>query len=234
MYGVLLMEEKMNTVERTYESLRDKAINFEFKPGDRINESALTRELGVSRTPMREALNRLVAEGFLTLIPGQGFYCRKLHPESISQLYELRCALETEAVRRVIERADDQAIAELVDHLDQSEPTYQTCDDFGQLARMDEDFHLCIAKCSGNLELVNMLKNVNERIRYVRTLNLKQLRLQTQNDELEGLNAHRKIVAAIVARDSETAITSIRRHIERRGEEVVELVKLAFSELYVP
>ena len=72
------MTEKANVVAKAYKGLRDKAISFEFKPGERINESALTRELGISRTPLREALNRLVAEGFLRSSPGEGFYCRKL------------------------------------------------------------------------------------------------------------------------------------------------------------
>lgn len=227
------MAEKVNVVDRAYETLRNKAINFEFKPGQRINESALTRELGISRTPMREALNRLVAEGFLTLSPGQGFLCRNLQPDSISHLYELRCAIETEAVRKVIECADEQTISGLVEHLDKTEPTYQTCDDASLLAEMDEEFHLKIAEASGNRELVNVLKNANERIRLVRTVNLKQLREKSNSNELEGLSAHRRIIKAIQARDTDSAVSTLRRHIERRGEQVIELVKLAYSEIYV-
>ena len=226
--------EKSNAVGVTYAALRNKAINFEFKPGERLNESALTRELGVSRTPMREALNRLVAEGFLTTSPGQGFYCRSLQPDTISELYQLRCALESEAVLRAVECAGQKDIDALRDNLDKTEPTYMTCDDFSELARMDEDFHTGIARCSGNRELVDALTNVNERIRYVRAVNLRQLRLNGARDELEGLSAHRLIVNAVLERNTDLAVSTLRRHIERRSEEVVELVKLAYSELYVP
>lgn len=228
------MTEKATTVRKVYEVLRDKAIDFEFKPGERLNESALTRELGISRTPLREALNRLVAEGFLTLSPGQGFYCRKLVPERIAQLYQVRCGLETEAVRRAIEMASDQKLRTIETYLDATEKEYATCEDFGELARMDEEFHIELARLSGNEELIDLLTNVNERIRYVRTVNLRQLRSTGAKKEHEGLSAHRFIANAVIKRDAETAISALRQHIERRSEEVVELVRLAFSELYVP
>ncbi|MGI9502128.1 MAG: GntR family transcriptional regulator, partial [Geminicoccaceae bacterium] len=185
------MSDKANTVGWAYETLRNKAINFEFKPGERLNESALTRELGISRTPMREALNRLVAEGFLTLSPGQGFYCRSLRPEKITELYQVRCALETEAVIRAIETASDADLSSLSLHLDETEATYFTSDDSSELARMDEEFHIELALRSGNQELVSLLTNVNERIRYVRIVNLRQLRMQDDRNEPKGLTAHR-------------------------------------------
>lgn len=228
------MAEKATTVRLAYDALRDKAINFEFKPGERLNESALTRELGLSRTPLREALNRLVAEGFLTLSPGQGFHCRSLNPITISQLYQVRCGLETEALRHAIAHAEDVSLQELKAHLDNTENRYFSCDDAAELARMDEDFHIELANKSGNKELVDLLTNVNERIRFVRNVNLRQIRLKGETREHEGLSAHRFITNAVLERDTETAVRSLRQHIERRSEEVVDLVRLAFSELYVP
>lgn len=227
------MNKPESIVDQAYVTLRDKAINFEFKPGDRINESALTRELGVSRTPMREALNRLVAEGFLTLSPGHGFRCRELQPDAISDLYELRCALEAEAARRLIEDGVDAEIQRLVRHLDFTEPTYQACEDATELARMDEAFHIMIAECAANREIVNALNNVNERMRFVRTINIKQLCASSDPNGPIGLDAHRRIVVAIQERDVEAAVTALRRHIERRKEQVIDLVRLAYSEIYV-
>lgn len=183
---------------------------------------------------MREALNRLAAEGFLTLSPGHGFRCRDLQPEAISDLYELRCALETEAARRLIEAGKQGTIDGLVSHLDLTQPTYRACEDAAELARMDEAFHILIAEGSGNREIVNALTNVNERIRFVRTINLRQLRHSSTPSDHAGLNAHRKIVSAIRDRNVEEAVTALRRHIERRKEEVIDLVRLAYSEIYVP
>ena len=155
-------------------------------------------------------------------------------PETIANLYQLRCALECEAVRIAIARKDSDGVAMLIDHLDRTEPAYSTCEDFFVLARMDEEFHVLIAGLSGNQELVDVLTNVNERIRYVRAVNLRELRSKPNVGELEGLRAHRKIVLAIEAHDTEAAVATLHRHIERRREEVIDLVKLAYSELYVP
>lgn len=233
----ITMTKRISSVDRVYETLRDMAINFDFKPGERINESALTSKLGASRTPLREALNRLVAEGFLTLAKGQGFFCRSLEPDKILELYQARCAIETEGVIRGVENASDEDISELCDYLDEFEKTYFTCTDLTELLRMDEEFHLRLTSLSGNSELVRLLSNLNERIRYVRLINIRQIRAQMEkepSDDDQLLPAHRRIVNAMKDRDSETAVKVLRGHIERRSGETVELVRLAYSQLYVP
>ncbi|WP_209000613.1 GntR family transcriptional regulator [Labrenzia sp. DG1229] len=201
-----------------------------------INESALTTKLGASRTPLREALNRLVAEGFLTLAKGQGFFCRPLEPVKVLELYQARCAIETEGIIRGIENASDEKIAELCDYLDEFEKTYFTCTDLAEVLQQDEEFHLRLAALSGNGELVRLLSNLNERIRYVRLINFRQIREQMEDGvgEDPSLPAHRKIVDAVKNRDTETAVNALRNHIERRSEETIELVRLAYSQLYVP
>lgn len=226
------MTDGKSSADRAYEALRDMAIGFDFKPGTRLNETALTRRLSVSRTPLREALNRLVAEGFLTVVSGQGFFCRTLSPEQVQDLYQVRAALETEALRRGIETAEDDAVAALCAHLDATEARYAACTDLPELLRMDEAFHMQLAGLSGNAELCRMLRNVYERIRYVRLVNLRQLRLSPGGDE--DLGAHRRIAEAVRARDTEAAVAALRAHIERRSEETRALVRLAYSELYVP
>lgn len=224
------MTDQPSSVDIAYATLRDRAIRFDFKPGERINESALTRELQVSRTPLREALNRLVAEGFLTLAAGQGFFCRPLSPDRILELYELRCALECEALRLGVARASDDAIAAFVADLDRTETAYATETDLPALLDMDEAFHMGLAGLCGNDEILRLLRNVNERIRYVRLINLRQV----QAAQATGLGAHRIIADAVQARDTDAAVRALRQHIERRREETIELVRLAYSELYVP
>ena len=81
-------------VDRVYEQLKAMAVSYEFKPGERLNEGELAKRLGVSRTPLREALNRLNTEGFLRFTPGKGFFCRELDAHEIFDLYELRKSIE--------------------------------------------------------------------------------------------------------------------------------------------
>lgn len=230
------MGKSESNVDRLYARLRQMAANFEFMPDARINESALSAELSASRTPIREALNRLVAEGFLTFQSGRGFFCRSLSPSRILDLYEARVAIECEALRHATTRASDEEIAALVEYLDEIEPEYTNCDDTIRLLEMDEAFHLRLAKLSKNEELVRMLENLNGRIRYVRLIDLKAMHSRTPVATGKGasLAAHRQIAVALIRRDVVQATTAMRNHIERRREEATEAVRRAYAQLYVP
>lgn len=230
------MGKRKSSVDRAYTRLRDMAVNFEFKPDERLNESALSIKLGASRTPLREALNRLVAEGLLTFVNGRGFFCRSLNPTRIQELYEARAAVETEAVIRAIERAEDSEINALSTYLDAVEPGYQSCDDLSELLAMDEEFHTRLAELSNNSELLRILENINIRIRYVRLINLQLLRANKNPTPGRDrkLSAHRVIVKAVQQRDKTAAIAALRQHIERRQDETTEAVRIAYSKLYVP
>ena len=230
------MAEKKSSVDKAYIQLRKMAVNFEFKPEERLNESALSAKFGASRTPLREALNRLVAEGLLTFKNGRGFFCRALNPTRVMELYEARSAIETEIVIRAIERASDAEILTVVAYINETEHTYDTTSDLSILLEMDEEFHVRLAELSNNAELLRILHNINDRIRYVRLINLKILYADNQTvfDEGAKLSAHRKIIEAIAQRDTDAAVAALRNHIERRRDETTEAVRIAYSELYVP
>lgn len=233
--GIEVKKTKGN-VDRLLNRLRHMAADFEFKPDARINESELAEALDASRTPIREALNRLVAEGFLTFQPGRGFFCRSLSPNRILDLYEARTAIECEAVRLAVDRASDADIAKIVAYLDMTEPEYKDCDDPVLLLPMDEEFHMRLVRLSGNGELVRMLENINGRVRYVRLINLSSLCAGTHSTVGQDakLSVHRTILDAIVRRDQAGAIEAVRSHIARRREEATEAARIAYSQLYVP
>ena len=86
------------------------AMTFHFLPGERLNEAILAKELGVSRTPLREALNRLATEGFLTFSANNGFFRKSLDVKEIFDLYEFRMYLELSAVKLAVERATDEQL----------------------------------------------------------------------------------------------------------------------------
>src|SRR5882672_10806283 len=106
--------------EHIYERLKTMAITFAIRPDARVNEVELSKALNVSRTPLREALNRLMVEGFLTRAPNKGFIGRPLDAKQIYDLYELRAALETGIARLACERASDEDLAELEDFVKSS------------------------------------------------------------------------------------------------------------------
>lgn len=219
-----------DAVSTLYSRLRSMAAAFEFKPGERINESELSRQVGASRTPLREALNRLVAEGFIEFRSGRGFYCRPLSPERIMHLYEARIAVECEAARQAALRADPAEMRALEAALDDSAEEYATCSDAMRLMALDEAFHLGLCTQSGNPELVGMLRTIYDKIRYVRAADLRQL--QAAGDTT--IERHRAILALVRAGDAVAAAEAMRAHIELRTRHATEAVRLAFADLYAP
>ncbi len=227
------MEKIQNSVERTYVQLKQMAANYEFKPDSRLNESELSKRLDTSRTPLREALNRLVAEGFLTFRSGQGFFCRSLTPAEIMNLYEARAAIECEAVKLAAIRASDADIAALEQFLAESKADYRPGTSPLDLARLDEEFHLRLTALSGNAEMSRMLENMNGRIHYVRLIDLKTL-CERDGPEQVTTDPHRRILEAVKQRDPDRAQQEMRAHIERRLESITENVRSAFAQLYAP
>ena len=217
-----------SNVDRITAQLRRMAAEFVIKPDERIREGEMAARLSVSRTPLREALNRLVSEGFLTFTSGQGFFCRSLTPDRILDLYEARAAVECEAMRLAIARATDTDISALKADLDRSEPLYETATDRIALLEMDEAFHMALTRMSHNAELANMLTNINGRIRYVRMIGL-----DMDRSEPRRMTAHRAILDALAARDQARALYTLRAHIELRKEDATRAVRDAFSHIYV-
>ena len=218
-------------VGHVYAAIRERAESFGFKPEAQINEVALAKSLGTSRTPVREALNQLVAEGFLTFQSRKGFFCRALGPAQILALYEARIAVECEAARLAVRKSADEDLVRILEKLRAMEPEYDSCADPDRLLELDEEFHNQITLLSGNPELMRMLANLNGRIRFLRRIDLRNMskaRLESHTHS----SAHREILAGLERRDEFAVVDAMRKHIERRREELTEVVTSAFAEIY--
>ncbi len=228
-------------VDRIHAQLRRMAADFEIRPATRINEARMAAELGVSRTPLREALNRLVAEGFLTFQSNHGFFCRALEPQQLLDLYEARAAIECEGLRLAIMRASDADIAELARFHDETLDDYAGCTDPLRQLGIDEEFHTRIMALSGNGELARLLDNIHGRIRYVRMIGLKDFYARLRSGEAaaeeprvarQSRADHAAILAAILARDTDRGLALMREHIEWRLADATRAVGLAIFEIH--
>lgn len=217
-------KKNASNVDRIYEQVRSMAANFQFKPDERINETSLAKQLETSRTPLREALNRLTAEGLLTFKLGKGFYCRSFNTQKVSNLYETRKALERQATISACERASDEELAEFVRYAEQFEDTYSG-DEIKDLVSADEAFHMKLAELSGNTILVSMLENINARIHFVRCIDMGSRRHMTHG-------IHIKIARAVAKRDTAEAVELLEEHVDRRSDEIAAVVREGFAQLY--
>lgn len=221
-----MADEQESTVEWVYGQLTTMAVAFQLRPSERINEVALARKLGISRTPLREALNRLVADGYLDFVPQQGFFRRALDPKEIFDLYELRKSIEVSGIGHAIKRAGEADLEAIRDFLDTSSADVpgRTIAD---LVELDEIFHNRMIALSGNQELTQLLEKISGRIRFVRWIDMENGRRNVTQSE------HRAILQAAMDRDEERAKLILGQHIDRRLDQIVEAVKEGYARIYI-
>ena len=213
-------------VDRIYDQLKSMAAAFELKPGERVNESVLSKELNISRTPLREALNRLTTEGFLEVRPGKGFFRKMLDSKEVFELFQLRVAIECAGVHLAIPEARDEDIAELFRFLDETGGD-QSHRPVLELVHFDERFHETLLGMSGNAEFVRVLRNINSRIRFVRWVDMGRRGRRATQEE------HRAILQAVSDRDGARAAQLLEKHIERRMDEITSSIREGFSKIYM-
>ncbi|ARP85620.1 GntR family transcriptional regulator [Bordetella genomosp. 9] len=209
-----------------YETVKTMAVQFQFKPGQRINEVELARQLNVSRTPLREVLNQLMVEGFVTRAVNRGFIGRPLDAKQIHSLYEFRSVLECGIVRVACQRATDEQLAVLRAAVQASRDVPEDADATRLLA-LDESFHVSLARLTGNEEFVRSLESVNARIHFVRWIDMRQGRRSHTQAE------HLQIVDALQARDEALLQTLMGRHIGRRLDQITDVIRTGFSTIYM-
>ena len=149
-------ERSRNLKQSIYQKLRERIVFMELKPGEFVNETRLALDLGVSRTVLREILQRLIADGLLTSTPGQGVYVQGLDLLMIKNAYEMRIPLEGLAGRMAAERArpeDLQQLRTLIDHGD----ALIAAKDYRGMARLDWELHHVIGETTRNALLASTL-----------------------------------------------------------------------------
>lgn len=211
--------------EEVLNRLRDMAIFFDFKPGERLNEAELALRLGVSRTPVREALMTLALEGFLEEA-GRGYVRRKFDVQEMKDLYELRLGVERDCCRYAVLRATDEQIAALAEYVERSR---HVPDDtpVTELVKLDEGFHQRLAQMSGNREMERLIVWVNRRIRFMRWISMDGPRREGTQEQ------HTALLEALRRRDESAMIDLITTHISLRQDQIVEGVTRGLAKIFL-
>lgn len=216
-----------DSAERAYRAIRQLLVEFKIRPEERINEVQLAQQLELSRTPVREALNRLASEGFVVVVPNKGYFFRSLEIDDLVDLFETRSIIETGAFALACERADKEGIARLRAFWEDARRRYAN-NDPDEILDLDEGFHVRLAELSNNPEIVRQLTTINARIRFVR-------RVQIENvPARRGMAAdHSKMVQALIDRDAAMGAAILKAHISLTLSEAQAILKEALLKIYV-
>ena len=205
--------------ETVCEVLREAIRNGTLEPGERLMEVQLAEELGISRTPVREAIRKLEQEGYVIMMPRRGTYVSSVSVSDIKEIFEIRSALESLSTGLAARRIEPDELEKLRALLAEIEGHIQSRD-MDKIVETDIEFHGLLYRVSRNERLVAIIGNLKEQLARFRTLSMSYPgRLQ------ETLEEHRAMVEAIAAGDVEAARDAADRHMERAEETLLKALR---------
>lgn len=204
------MNEYLPLRDVVFNTLRQAILKGEFQPGERLMEIQLAQRLGVSRTPIREAIRKLELEGLVVMIPRKGAEVAKITEKNMRDVLEVRLALEKLAIELACQRITDEEIKQLEISSQQFCQT-TVSKDLLTMAQADERFHDVIYNATKNKRLIQMLNNLREQMYRYRIEYIKDIETH------EGLvKEHEDILQALREKNLEAASAMIQNHIENQ------------------
>lgn len=203
--------------ELVFEALHEAIVSGVLAPGERLMEVQLAEELGVSRTPVREAIRKLELSGFVVMIPRRGAYVADISLKEVAEVFEIRGALEALAASLATERASDEEIEQMERLLVELGKSVEA-QDVDALVDLDTRFHDALYKASRNERLGQILSTLREQIQRFRGKTL-----ANPARMVVALEEHRALVEAIASRDSELAAQRAIQHIESAENSLMQL-----------
>jgi DNA-binding GntR family transcriptional regulator len=217
--GPLAIDRRRSVPPQVYELLREKILTVQLKPGESINERWLADWLGVSRTPIREAINRLSANGLIAIVPNVGTSVSLINVRRVNEFNLIRTSLESMIVRRAAEKFDDRAAMALQALIERQAATLDPPDLIENIV-VDTAFHHKIAEISGLTETWAILQHVMDEILRVRYLSVRLPRpLQEPVDE------HRVVLSALMTGDPDRCERAMRAHLDASYKHIVTALR---------
>ncbi len=209
--------------DQVYSVIKENILNENLKPGQRIQELQIAKELNVSRSPVRSAINELIGEGLLESIPNKSVTVRRMSEKDILDAYEFRLVVEGFAVQRVIELMDDGIAANLARFRDRFAETadYSQIQDY---VKIDTDFHEFLVNTAGNSIFKEALGRVAVMITPFRIFSL-----SSQQRFLDSIEEHTGLIDAMLRRDAAGASEICNAHLRLAKEEIIKHLRTALN-----
>ena len=205
--------------EVAFNTLREAILKGELKPGERLMEVQLAQKLGVSRTPIREAIRKLELEGMAVTMPRRGAVVAKMTEKDMEDVLQVRRALEELAVEIACQQISMSQMKQLSDAGDYFEEMTLS-GDIKELADADIKFHDIIYESTGNLRLVAILKSFREQMYRYRVEYLKE-----QENYPTLISEHKGIVEGLKNRDKDTVVEIMHRHVTNQEVEMKKIIR---------
>lgn len=202
-----------------FRKLRQAILRGELQPGQRLMEIALAEQLGVSRTPVREAIRMLEQDGLAVMIPRRGAVVSKISGKNLRDVLEVRRALEELAVDLACTRMTDEDFQKLKEANERFSATLSG-NDITKMAEADEAFHDLIYQASDNARLVQLEMQLREQMYRFRIEHLKE-----KSKRYRLVEDHNAIIRNLINRDSDNAREAIREHINAQEVVVMKMIE---------
>lgn len=215
----LRMDAYLPLRDVVFQTLRAAILRGELKPGERLMELQLAAKLGVSRTPIREAIRMLEQEGLAVTIPRKGAEVAKMTEKDMEDVLLIRCSLEDLAVRLSCDKISAAELQELRVAMEDFEKK-TTSDNVVEIAKADVTFHDILYKAADNPKLLLLLNNLREQMYRYRVEYLKDKNIY---DRL--IEEHRQMYDAIMSKDKERVAAYVEKHLHNQAEAVKKLIR---------
>lgn len=213
------MNEFLPLRDVVFNTLRQAILTGELKPGERLMEIHLANKLGVSRTPIREAIRKLELEGLVTMIPRRGAEVAQITEKSMNDVLEVRRALDALCAELACERITPEDTEQLKLACETFETAVKT-KDIKKIAKADVELHDIIVQATGNQRLVQMINNLSEQMYRYRFEYIKDI---SQHQRL--IDEHRMIYESIVKKDKEAASQAAHVHIDNQKNAIIAQIR---------
>ena len=217
----LVIKDSKTIRRRIYEHLREQLLNGEISPRQHLIEAKIAKELGTSRTPVREAFHSLELEGLIESIPRVGYVVKPISEQEVEEICEMRMAIEGVAARWAIEKAYKKLVEELEKNISIAEEKVSK-GDVRAFVGMDARFHEIISKFSGSKRLLELAQTLRRHM-----LRYRIQSIYSVDNVLRAIEGHKGVAQAIRKRDLEEVNQAIRHHMEQSKSDIL---RYAFKE----
>lgn len=224
-YFQMDMSEFLPLRDVVFNTLRQAILTGELKPGERLMEIHLANKLGVSRTPIREAIRKLELEGLVTMIPRRGAEVAQITEKSMNDVLEVRRALDALCAELACDRINEEGLEALKKSCVAFEAAIRT-KDAKKIAQADVALHDIIVQATGNQRLIQLVHNLSEQMYRYRFEYIKDI---SQHENL--VEEHRIIYESILKKDKKTAAEAARIHIDNQEKAIIRQIRLDRQEV---